>query len=388
MKIGKTIYCDYQATTPLDPKVISVMYEYLQNNFANPHSKDHYLGWQASNKIKKSKNSISEILEIDTNELFFTSGATESNNMIIQGLARHKMQEGKVRILSTPLEHKSVLSVLKYLEQNSEIDVEYVKVDCKGTIDLKNLEHLLRTPTSLVSIISVNNEIGTIQPIKEIYKLVKAHETILHCDATQALCSGLHITELAQYTDAFSFSGHKIYGPKGIGGLYINKNIQKIITPLLFGGSQQNGMRSGTLSPSLITGLGMAVKLLDSSNTENIEIQKLTKYFWENVKNIYPEAIINGPDFSNRHCGNLNICLPGINNKELINSLQPFVAASTGSACNSENVVSSHVLEAIGLTEERAKSSIRFSFGRFSTKEQIDEIIQILQEKIEDLVNL
>lgn len=382
MKTGKTIYCDYQATTPLDPKVLEVMHEYLQNNFANPHSKDHFLGSKAADIVKNARTNISEIFGIDKKEMFFTSGATEANNLILQGITRHTLQQEKVRIISSPIEHKSILSVLKYLEQSADVEVEYVKVDCDGIVDLTDLERLLQKPTTIVSVIAVNNEIGTIQPIKDIYKLVKASNTILHCDIAQAICSGVDIYELAQNTDAFSFSGHKIYGPKGIGGLFLSNKIQKQITPLFFGGGQQNKMRSGTLPPSLIIGLETALQRNIELSEEFEKIKVLRGYFWKQLQTISPTISLNGPGFENRHCGNLSVAFEGVINRELINSLQPFVAASTGSACNSSNVVASHVFEAIGISDERAKSSVRFSLGRFSDKEQIDDVVCRLKEEL------
>jgi cysteine desulfurase len=374
MYFNETVYCDYQATTPVDPAVAKVICKVLQNEFGNPHSSDHILGWNAANRVEHAKSLIAELLNIFENEIIFTSGATESNNLAILGYALGNFCKNKT-IAVSKIEHKSVLEVAHTLKEHHGWKIVYLEVENDGLVNLDSLEKALSNGASIVSVMAVNNEIGTIQPIKKIATLAHSSGAFFHCDAAQAIGSGINFESIINYSDSVSISGHKIYGPKGIGLLILNEKFYEKILPIFWGGNQQNGLRPGTLPVHQIVGIAEAIRIsFYNSKKELNRVASLRDEFYNLLANEDVKIVLNGPQLKNRHVGNLNIRFHEVDNRELMGMLQPYVAASTGSACTSGLPHPSHVLISIGLTSEEANNSVRFSFGRFTTVKQIVEV--------------
>lgn len=382
----KTAYLDYQASTPVDPLVAKEMLPYLQDNFGNPHSSDHVFGWRASEAVEKSRQEVASFIGADADEIIFTSGATESNNLALQGLA-NKLSINK-KILISAIEHKCVVECARRLSERYGIDVKFIPVNREGVVSLDFIESELKKDVGygLVSVMAVNNEIGSIQPIKDVGRLARDHGVLFHCDAAQALTT-LDIDVFDENIDLLSISGHKIYGPQGIGALYVRRDIQKIVEPQIIGGGQQVGLRSGTVPVFLCVGLSAALNVLSKATADgerNIVGAKRNRLF-EGIVKCGLAARLNGPPLTMRHHGNANILFDGYHNHDIIAALQPIVAASTGSACTSGIPEPSYVLRAIGLTHDEANSSIRFSIGRFTTNEEIDIAINAVKKAIMQL---
>ena len=265
---NKTIYADYQATTPVDPRVVEKMAPYWQDSFGNPHSSDHIVGWKAAKTVDQAKSSIANLIGADPDEIIFTSGATEANNLALFGLAR-RASPGQRRILVGATEHKCVLAAARALAARENFTVEQIPVDGEGFIDLEVLSNRLDETTLIVSIMAVNNEVGTIQDIPRIAEIVASRGVLLHCDAAQGACA-LDMSRLADYADLISLSGHKMYGPQGIGALYIRRDIQSSVEPIIYGGGQQSDLRSGTVPVPLCVGMAAAAEILqtDEGSTE------------------------------------------------------------------------------------------------------------------------
>lgn len=380
-----TIYLDYQATTPLDPLVVKKMNPFLGDVFGNPHSSDHIVGWQAAKAVIDATESIANLIGADPDEVIFTSGATEANNLALLGLAR-RAPNRRHRVLVSAIEHKCVLEAAQTLEEQMRIAVDTIPVGKQGRIDIGALEKLLDDTVLVVSVMAVNNEIGTIQDISKIASLLKSHNIPFHCDAAQAPLA-MDVRDLAAHTDLASLSAHKIYGPQGIGALYIRRDMQEQVEPLIYGGGQQRGLRSGTVPVALCAGMGTACDILASPDIaeERIRVAKHRDTFVELLQDNSFPVIVNGPDVVNRHPGNANLQFPNFDAHEILAALQPRLAASTGSACTSGTYQPSHVLRAIGLTEDQSKSSIRFSFGRFTSDNEIEKASLLVHEILDHL---
>lgn len=380
-----TIYLDYQATTPLDPFVVEKMTPFWGDSFGNPHSSDHIVGWQAEKAVTAATGSIANLIGADSDEIIFTSGATEANNLALLGLARRAIKR-RHRILVSAIEHKCVLETAQTLEKQMGFAVDTIPVDKQGRIDLGALERLLDDTVLVVSAMAVNNEIGTIQNIPKIASLLKSHNILFHCDAAQAP-SAMDLRDLATHTDLVSLSAHKIYGPQGIGALYIRRDIQNQVEPLIYGGNQQRGLRSGTVPVALCVGMGAACGILTSPEIteEKTRVGKYRDAFVELLQDSSFPVIVNGPNVENRHPGNANLQFPNFDANEILAALQPRLAASTGSACTSGTPQPSHVLRAIGLTKEQSESSIRFSFGRFTSNNEIERAALLVHGTLDRL---
>ena len=373
-----TIYADYQATTPVDPRVVEIMAPYWQESFGNPHSSDHIVGWQAAKSVDQSKSSIASLIGADPDEIIFTSGATEANNLALFGLSR-RATPAQRRILVGATEHKCVLAAARALEARENFTVEQIPVDKAGFIDLDELADRLDETTLVVSVMAVNNEVGTIQDIPRIAETVTSRGALLHCDAAQG-ASALDMSRLADYADLISLSGHKMYGPQGIGALYIRRDVQARIEPIIYGGGQQSDLRSGTVPVPLCVGMAAAAEILqtDEGTSERKRVAGQRDTFVNLLHaSAYPVSI-NGPTGDRRHPGNANLQFEGHVAHDLLASLQPHLAASTGSACTSGIPEPSHVLRALGLTPTQADASIRFSFGRFTTDAEINQAATLI----------
>ena len=380
-----TIYADYQATTPVDPRVYAKMVPHWKDSFGNPHSSDHVIGWRAAETVREAASSVARLIGCDDDEVVFTSGATEANNLALLGLAR-RAPEGRRRILVSAIEHKCVLASARTLADHEGFTVETIPVDVTGFVDSAALAEQLDETILVVSIMAVNNEIGTIQDIPQIAEMLAPHGILLHCDAAQAPCA-MDVSDLAAQADLVSLSGHKIYGPQGIGALYIRRELQDKIEPLIYGGGQQDGLRSGTVPVPLCAGMGTAAELLCAPEAaeERARVSRQRDTFIELLESASFPTTLNGPIGYLRHAGNVSVQFPGFDAHSLLGALQPQLAASTGSACTSGTPEPSHVLRAIGLSSEQADSSIRFSFGRFTTDEEIDGAARLVVETIESL---
>ncbi len=379
----RTIYADYQATTPVDPRVAQKMAPYWQESFGNPHSSDHILGWQAAKAVEQSKTAVAGLIGADPDEIVFTSGATEANNLALFGLAR-RASPGQRHILVGATEHKCVLAAARALEAREGFTVGQIPVDREGFLDLDALDDQIDETTLVVSIMAVNNEIGTIQDIPRIAEIVARRGVLLHCDAAQG-ASAMDMSRLADHADMISLSGHKMYGPQGIGALYIRRDIQSRVEPIIYGGGQQSNLRSGTVPVPLCLGMAAAAEILqtDEAVAERKRVAGQRDSFVRLLQaSAYP-IITNGPTGERRHPGNANLRFEGYVAQDLLATLQPHLAASTGSACTSGIPEPSHVLRALGLTPAQADASIRFSFGRFTTASEIEEATHLVLECLE-----
>ncbi len=381
---SNTIYADYQATTPVDPRVLTEMTPFWDNSFGNPHSSDHVVGWHAEKAVQEAASAIASMIGSDGNEIVFTSGATEANNLAILGMARHHANTRR-RILISTIEHKCVLGAARVMSSYEGFTVETISVDSEGFLDLDELEERLDDSVLLVSIMAVNNEVGTIQDIPSISQLVRSCGALFHCDAAQAPCA-MELESLATYADLISLSAHKMYGPQGIGALYIGREIHDRIEPLLYGGGQQEGLRSGTVPLPLCVGMAAASEIIVAEGCEERKrIARQRDMFIALLQETGLTIDVNGPTSDHRHPGNANIRFDGYDARDIIASLQPKLAASTGAACSSGIPEPSHVLRAIGLTADQSEASIRFSFGRFTTDDEIEQAANLVGTAISNL---
>lgn len=387
MSNPKTIYADYQATAPVDPRVLEAMTPYWQGSFGNPHASDHIVGWRAAQTVEGAAASVAALIGADPDEMIFTSGATEANNLALLGLAR-RAPNSRHRLLVSAIEHKCVLAAARVLEQREGFAVENIPVDCKGFVDIDALASLLNERTLAVSIMAVNNEIGTLQDVPRIANLLAHWGVIFHCDAAQAPCA-MDVSELAEHADLVSLSGHKIYGPQGIGALYIRRGLQEAVEPLIYGGGQQGGLRSGTVPMPLCVGMAAAIDILRQSEgaEERAALANRRDAFVCLVQASRFQIDVNGPTSDKRHPGNTNLRFHGFAAQDILGALQPHLAASTGAACTTGMSEPSHVLRAIGLSAAEAESSIRFSFGRFTTDDDITEAARLVVDTLESLAS-
>jgi cysteine desulfurase len=378
----KIIYLDYQASTPMDPGVLAAMEPYYRENPGNPHAVDHAAGWTAQKAIDAASATIAKHIGADPDEVVFTSGATEANNQAILGFAARAPKQRR-RILVSAIEHKCVLAAARASASRFGISLETIPVTAGGVIDLEALGRLMDGDVLCVAAMAVNNEIGTIQPLQDIGRLCAEHGAIFHCDAVQApLAIPLDVYDLN--IGSLSLSAHKIYGPKGIGAIYIRRDLQDQIEPLIYGGGQQRNLRSGTLPTPLCVGFGAAVAILQSQgfDTERDRIAALRDKLESRIFSLGNFIRTNAAG-SPRHPGNLNIQFDGYRAEDILAAVQPKLAASTGSACTSGTPEPSHVLRAIGLSAQQAASSIRFSLGRFTVEDDIDSAVQLIGDALQ-----
>ena len=362
------VYLDNQATTPLDPKVFSAMEPWFTEKFGNASSRNHTYGWEAEEAVEIARESVAAIIGALPKEIIFTSGATESNNIALQGVAKNYQKQGK-HIITLKTEHKAVMDVCQHLSKDG-FDITYLPVDKDGILDLNKFEDAIRDDTILASVMHVNNEIGVIQPIKELGVICKNKGIIFHVDAAQSV--GKLPTNVENMgIDLLSISAHKFYGPKGVGALYIRrKNPRVQLQPIMFGGGHERGIRSGTLPVPNIVGLGKACDIsADVMTEENLRISQLRDSLIKGIKAENPNAKING-SMEYRVAGNLNMSFPGANNEAIIAAV-PDIAISSGSACTTSTMEPSHVLLALGMSKEDAYSSLRFGIGRFNNEKDI-----------------
>jgi cysteine desulfurase len=363
------IYMDYQASTPADPRVVEAMQPYWSVMYGNPHSADHAFGWNADAAVEVAREQVAALIGADADEIVFTSGATEANNLAVLGVARASPPERR-RIVVSAIEHKCVLAAARAAAEEG-FEVLTIPVGPGGVVDPDTIAAAVDDRVALVSIMAVNNEIGTVQPLRAIAALCASAGAIFHTDAAQAL-NAFPIDVVTLGTDLMSLSAHKAYGPKGMGALYVRRDLRVRPKPIIHGGGQEGGMRSGTLPTPLCVGFGEACRILaDERDEDAARVRILRDRFLAELRQRVPGLTVNG-DQASRHPGNLNLLFPSIDASLLLQNLHPNVAASTGSACTSGHPEPSHVLRAIGLSAEDANTSIRFSIGRFTAEDDVD----------------
>lgn len=383
MKDIKTpIYLDYASTTPIDKRVADKMFEYMTTDgmYGNPASRSHSFGWDADDAVGKSRKHIADLINADPREIVWTSGATESDNLAIKGAAHFYKKKGK-HIITLKTEHKAVLDACRQLEREG-FEVTYMEPMSSGLLDLDKLESEIRKDTVLISIMHVNNEIGVIQDIETIGELCRSKNIIFHVDAAQS-AGKIEIDLQKTKVDLMSFSAHKIYGPKGIGALYVRRKPRVRLEAQIHGGGHERGLRSGTLPTHQIVGMGEAFRIAKEEMNQDFEnISKLRNRLWNGVKDM-EEVYLNG-DFENRYPGIMNISFNYVEGESLIMATKD-IAVSSGSACTSASLEPSFVLRAIGRSDELAHSSLRMSIGRFTTEEEIDATINTVKIAVEKL---
>lgn len=367
------IYLDSHSTTAVDPLVLEAMLPFFSQNFGNAASRNHSYGWTAEAAVDTARNQIAEFIGADPKEIIFTSGATESNNLALQGVASMYADKGNHFVVSS-IEHKAILDTCKFLETKG-IEVTYLPVDEMGMIRIEDLRKAITDKTVLISIMAANNEVGTINPISQIGALAKERGILFHCDAVQA--AGKVSIDVAQWNvDLLSLSAHKMYGPKGIGALYVRrKNPRVRLNPIIYGGGHERGMRSGTLNVPGIVGFGKAAEIATANfETETKRMRELRDRLYKGIMSQLDEVKLNGhPEM--RLCNNLNLSFAYVEGEALMMAI-PEIAVSSGSACTSASLEPSYVLKAIGVGDDLAHSSLRFGLGRFTTAEEIDIAIQ------------
>lgn len=367
-----TTYLDHQASTPILPTVRDAMQPFWTDFHGNPHSSEHSTGWSANKATESSRTKVANFIGADPDEIIFTSGATEANNIAIKGLSIPELQHGRRKtILVSATEHKCVLESAAYVAKTKECSVLKIPVDRKGHVDLDKLQDMLKEDVLLASVALVNNEIGTIQDLPAISRLCRDVGAILHSDFAQAP-SAVRLLDYADLADMVSLSGHKFGGPMGIGALYVSRELKDRIEPLFHGGGQEGGMRSGTLPLPLCVGLGAAAEFhaSEAGAAMRARVAVLRDLFVNKLQSSCDHIRINGDSLASRHPGNVNLRFEGQDADEILQRLQPIVSASTGSACSSGITEPSYVLSAIGLTSDEAQASIRFSFGHTNTSDE------------------
>lgn len=375
------IYLDYQATTPMDPRVLEKMLPFFTEKFGNPHSRSHAFGWEAEAATDIAREQVAALIGATEKEIIFTSGATESNNIAIKGVA-HFYKDKKNHIITPVTEHKCVLDSCRHLEQEG-FEVTYLPVQKNGLIDLNELKAAIKENTLMVSIMAVNNEIGVIQPLAEIGKICREKGVFFHTDAAQAF-GKIPLDVEAMNIDLMSISGHKIYGPKGIGALYVRRRPRVRLEALFSGGGQERGFRSGTLSPALVAGLGEAARIAKEEMGKDAEhVRKLFDKFMTELHDGIKDVYLNG-DREQRWPGNVNLSFAYVEGESMIMAIKDL-AVSSGSACTSASLEPSYVLRSLGVNEELAHTSIRFGFGRFTTEAEVDYAIQLIKNCIDKL---
>ncbi|HHQ4464411.1 TPA: IscS subfamily cysteine desulfurase [Aeromonas veronii] len=373
------IYLDYSATCPVDPRVAEKMMQCLTMDglFGNPASRSHRFGWQAEEAVDLARNQVADLIGADPREIVFTSGATESNNLAIKGVAHFYASKGK-HIITSKTEHKAVLDTCRQLEREG-FEVTYLEPMPNGLFTIEMIENAMRDDTILVSIMHVNNEIGVVQNIAAIGDLCRSRKILLHVDAVQSV-GKIPVDVEALKVDLLSVSAHKVYGPKGIGALFVRRKPRVRLEAQMHGGGHERGMRSGTLPTHQIVGMGEAFRIAkEEMVSEGERIMALRQRLWNGIKDI--EAVYINGDLDQRVPGNLNVSFAYVEGESLIMALKDL-AVSSGSACTSASLEPSYVLRALGLNDELAHSSIRFSMGRFTTEEEIDYAVKLIRDSI------
>jgi cysteine desulfurase len=373
------IYLDYQATTPVDERVLAAMLPFFTGKFGNPHSRDHRHGWQAEEAVEAAREQVARLIGATAKEIVFTSGATESNNLAVKGVARAAGADRR-HVITCVTEHKCVLESCRRLEREG-FEVTYLPVGRDGLLDLAGLEAVLSARTALVSIMAVNNEIGVLQPLAEIGKLCRRHGARFHTDAAQA-AGKIPIDVNAMNIDLLSISGHKVYGPKGIGALYVRRRPRVPIEPLMDGGGQERGIRSGTVPAPLAVGLGAACAIAGEEMAGEAErLTRLRDRFLARLTGAVPDVHIHG-DMARRIPGNLNLSFPDVEGQDLMMRLTGL-SVSTGSACSSATVGPSHVLSALGLDARLLHNALRIGIGRFTTEQEVDRAADMIAASVQ-----
>lgn len=385
MSLKLPIYLDYSATTPVDPRVTEKMIPYLTEIFGNPASRSHSFGWTAEAAVEEARREVAALINADPREIVWTSGATESDNLAIKGAANFYAESKGKHLITVETEHKAVLDTMRELERQG-FSVTYLDVQENGLIDLETLKAAITPQTSLISVMFVNNEIGVIQPIAEIGEICREKGIIFHVDAAQAAGKlPINLNELK--IDLMSLSAHKVYGPKGIGALYVRRKPRVRLEAQMHGGGHERGMRSGTLPVHQIVGMGEAFKISRLEMSEEIQrVTALRNRLLNGITADMEEVYVNG-DLQNRVAGNLNISFNFVEGESMLMALKE-IAVSSGSACTSASLEPSYVLRALGRNDELAHSSIRFTLGRFTTEEEVDFTLKLLHEKIGKLRDL
>ncbi|ABK45553.1 cysteine desulfurase IscS [Magnetococcus marinus MC-1] len=375
------IYMDYQATTPMDPRVFEAMTPWFVEKFGNPASRSHPYGWEADTAVENARQQVASSIGADPREIIFTSGATESDNLAIAGVAKFYKDKGN-HIITPVTEHKAVLDTCRYLEQEG-FEVTYLPVQKDGLVNMAELEAAITDKTVLVSIMAVNNEIGVIQPLAQIGALCRRKKVFFHCDAAQGV-GKMPIDVNEMNIDLMSISGHKIYGPKGIGALYVRRRPRVRVNAIIHGGGHERGMRSGTLSTPLIVGLGEACRLAtEEMVVEEARVLRLREKLRTALESQMTHVQTNG-SLEHRIAGNLNISFEYVEGESMMMAIKD-VAVSSGSACTSASLEPSYVLRSLGLNDEMAHTSIRFGLGRFTTEEEVDAVIKIVTGAVDKL---
>jgi len=396
---SKGVYMDNHATTPVDPRVLETMLPYFTDTFGNAASRSHDFGWEAEKAVDQAREQVARLVGAKAKDVVWTSGATESDNLAIQGVVEFYKEKG-THVITQVTEHKAVLDTCRHLERTGKATVTYLPVDRYGMIDLDELRRAITDRTVLVSIMFVNNEVGTIQPIAEIGKICRERDVLFHCDAVQGACV-LPIDVDAMSIDLMSLSAHKIYGPKGVGALYVRSKRPRVrLTPIIHGGGHERGMRSGTLNVPGIVGFGKAAEIAKASMADESQRiaglrQRLRDRLWSELDEIH----LNGHPV-HRHPGNLNVSFAYVEGESLLMGLNgshhpiaaaaslPAIAVSSGSACTSATLEPSYVLKALGVGEELAHTSIRFGLGRFNTEEDVDYVAERVVSEVRRLRDL
>ncbi|KAI5860191.1 cysteine desulfurase [Durotheca rogersii] len=375
----RPIYLDMQATTPVDPRVLDAMLPFFVNVYGNPHSRTHAYGWESEKAVEEAREHVANLIGADAKEIIFTSGATESNNMSIKGVARFFGRSGKKKhIVTSQTEHKCVLDSCRHL-QDEGYEVTYLPVQTNGLINLQELEAAIRPDTVIVSIMAVNNEIGVIQPLAEIGKLCREKKVFFHTDGAQAV-GKIPLDVNAMNIDLMSISSHKIYGPKGIGACYVRRRPRVRLEPIISGGGQERGLRSGTLAPPLVAGFGEACRIAkEELKYDSKRIKSLSDRLLKGL--LAMEHTTQNGDPNHFYPGCVNVSFAYVEGESLLMALKD-IALSSGSACTSASLEPSYVLRALGNSDESAHSSIRFGIGRFTTEQEIDYVLKAVRERV------
>ncbi|MBD0263588.1 MAG: IscS subfamily cysteine desulfurase [Tolypothrix sp. Co-bin9] len=378
----RPIYLDCHATTAVDERVLATMLPYFTQNFGNPSSISHIYGWEAEAAVKQTRSILADAINATPEEIVFTSGATEANNLAIKGVAEAYFQKGQ-HIITVATEHSAVLDPCNYLKTLG-FEITILPVEKDGIFNLNELEKALRPDTILVSVMAANNEIGVLQPLAEIGELCRSQEIIFHTDAAQAI-GKIPLDVQAMKIDLMSLTAHKVYGPKGIGALYVRRRNPRVqIAPQQHGGGHERGMRSGTLYTPQIVGFGKAVEIaLEEQDTESDRLRQLRLLLWQQLSQL-PGIHLNGHP-TQRLPGNLNISVEKVDGSALLLGLQPVMAVSSGSACSSATTAPSHILTALGHSEQLAYASVRFGIGRFNTQDEIDSVAEHFISTVQSL---
>lgn len=383
LKIGdskhgtRPIYLDMQATTPVDPRVLDKMMQFYTGYYGNPHSATHAYGWETEKEVENARAYVAQVIGADPKEIIFTSGATESNNAALKGVARF-YSKTKKHIITTQTEHKCVLDTCRHL-QDEGFEVTYLKVNEDGLIDLEELEKTIRKDTAIVSIMGVNNEIGVIQPLEEIGKICRKHKVFFHSDCAQAY-GKIPIDVNKMNIDLMSISSHKVYGPMGIGALFVRRRPRVRLDPIINGGGQERGLRSGTLAPPLVAGFGEAARLMVKEyDYDHKHIKNLSDKLVNNLLSIEHTQLNGSKEY--RYSGCVNVSFAYVEGESLLMALKD-IALSSGSACTSASLEPSYVLHALGADDALAHSSIRFGIGRFTTEEEVEYVSNAMKQRV------